>query len=154
MADKTLVLMVGGPGAGKSTIMKKLFSELPVVDCDSIKATHQDYDPKNPSGVHEWSQQECAKAVVANISKAESFVYDSTGTNLERMTLYINMAKAVGMKVLAVLVTCDVEIAAKRNRERDRVVPEKMLRERFARLGETWAVIKSMVDEYKVVENN
>ena len=56
MENKKVVFMLGSPASGKSTVAKKKYSDMVILDCDEIKKEHPDYDPKNPSLVHEWSR--------------------------------------------------------------------------------------------------
>lgn len=58
-----VIFMMGGPGAGKSTIRAKLFAGLPSLDCDVIKTTHADYNEKDPQALHSWSSVECETPV-------------------------------------------------------------------------------------------
>ena len=151
--NPTLVLMVGGPGAGKSTVRKAHFGDLPYVCADEIKATHPAYDPKNPMLVHSWSTREAVKQVLAKLAAGETFVYDSTGTNLGRMMTIINAARAAGHVVHAVLVSCPVETAVARNVARERSLAEYLVREIHAEVQEAWLVVQGAVDSAEVVAN-
>lgn len=47
-AAKTAIFMMGGPRAGKSTSIQSLLEEfdgITVLDCDSIKEEHPEYNP-------------------------------------------------------------------------------------------------------------
>lgn len=50
-----LTLTAGCGGAGKSTVMARMFPGLPVVDMDVIKEQLPGYDPLHPELVHEQS---------------------------------------------------------------------------------------------------
>jgi predicted kinase len=149
----TLVLMVGGPGAGKSTVRKARFGALPYVCADEIKATHPDYDPRNPMAVHSWSTRTAVQRVLGKLAAGETFVYDSTGTNLGRMLTIVNAARAAGHRVVAVLVSCDVETAVARNAARERSLAEYLVREIHTEVAEAWLTVRSMVDAATVVDN-
>jgi predicted kinase len=149
----TLVLMVGGPGAGKSYTRTQMFGDLPVVCADAIKATHPDYDPKNPMAIHSWSTQTAFRLVLAMLARHETFVYDSTGTNLARMMTIINTAKAAGVRVKAVLVSCSLEVAQERNAKRERSIDPEIVAEIHSEVREAWITLKGWVDEALVVDN-
>lgn len=153
MSNARLVVMVGGPGSGKSYVRSQLFADLPVVDCDSVKASHPDYDPKNPAALHAWSAAEAMRALLGYLSRGESVVYDGTGTNLERLATLVSVAHAAGMSVQAVLVTCSLATALQRNAARERTVPEHVVRMKHAQVGESWLVLRSMVDCWEVYDN-
>jgi len=148
-----LTLMVGGPGSGKSTVVRRLYADATVVDMDAIKATHPEYDPKNPGAVHAWSQQVAIRQAFRLISEAQSFVFDSTGTNVERLMTFIAAAHATGMKVEAVLVTCSIQTALRRNALRARTVPDELVIEKHAMVSAAWASVHALADRALVVEN-
>jgi predicted kinase len=149
----TLVLMVGGSGCGKTRVRKERYPDLAVVDCDDIKASHPDYDPKNPSALHEWSSREALKVMLTQIGCGFSVVYDSTGTNLDKLSMFATLARAAGMKVHAVYVTCSVETALRRNRARARSVSDAVVREKHAAAAMTWPVLRTLVDSAEVLVN-
>ena len=149
----TFVVMVGGSGSGKSTVRAARFSALPVVDCDEIKNERAEFDPKNPAGVHEWSSVEATRRLMAFVSRGESVVFDSTGSNVEKLAMFANVARAAGMTVVAVLVACEVETAIRRDAQRARTVGAAVVRESHARVWQAWPVLKAMVDRFEVVEN-
>lgn len=151
----TLYLMIGGPASGKSTIRShKIRPDIPVVDCDEILKTHHNYDPKNilPE-VHEWASLESKKEFCKRISEGGSFVYDSTGTNLEKMIYFINLAHSVGMKVKIIYVRCSLQEALKRNQARERTVPEHVLREKYSTINIAFDVLSGYADAAEVVNN-
>lgn len=148
-----LVLMVGGSGSGKSRIRREQYSALPVVDCDEIKKEHADYDPKNPSIVHDWSSEEATRRVLGFISRGEAVVFDSTGSNLEKLGMFASIARSAGMKVAAVWVTCSVEVAIARDAQRERTVGEAVVRAAHARVAMAVPVLRGMVDRFEVVNN-
>lgn len=150
----TLILMVGGSGSGKSTVRAERFATIPVVDCDEIKAEHPDYDPKNPAGVHDWSSREATRRLMGYVSRGESVVFDSTGTNLDKLAQFAGIARSAGMQVVAVYVTCDVETAIQRDAARPRTVGAAMVRERHAAVATAWPVLRTMVDKFELVVND
>lgn len=149
----TLTLMVGGSGSGKSTVRRERFPDVPVVDCDSIKVEHPDYDPKQPSTVHDWSSEQALRRVLAYLSRSESVVFDSTGTNLDKLLMLVNVAHSVGMNVHAVLVTCTVETAIARDAARERTVGETIVREKHRAVALAWPVLRALCDSTETVDN-
>lgn len=152
--SKKFVVMVGGPAAGKSTVAKQMYNDIPRIDCDEIKKEHADYDPKAPHIVHEWSSIEATRRVLANLSSNTPCVFDSTGTNAEKLSMFVSMAKAAGMTVEACYVTCSIETAIKRNAQRERTVDVNMLREKHAAVGSAWIIVKNLADTTIVVDTN
>lgn len=149
-----LVVMVGGSGSGKSTVRKDRFGAVPVVDCDEIKMEHPEYDAKNPAAVHEWSSEQATRRLMSYVSRGESVVYDSTGSNVEKLAMFANIARSAGMKVTAVFVTCAVETAVTRDAKRARTVGASVVREAHARVAMAVPVLRAMVDRFEVVNTD
>jgi predicted kinase len=95
-ATPKVILMVGGPAAGKSTIIARDYADMKAIDCDQFKPLIEGYDPKRPELVHEQSSIMCTRALFAALSGTESFVFDSTGTNAEKMVAIIKQAQSAG----------------------------------------------------------
>lgn len=150
----TFVVMVGGSGSGKSTVRAEQFAQVPVVDCDEIKREHADFDPKNPSTVHEWSSMEATRRLMGYVSRGESVVFDSTGSNVEKLAMFANVARSAGMTVVAVFVTCDVQTAIYRDAMRERTVGAAVVRESHARVAMAVPVLRAMVDRFEVVNTD
>lgn len=68
-----VIIMIGGPGAGKSFVIRRDFGDMDVLDSDQFKATHSDYDPKNPAALHAWSIEQLNRAFFAKVGSGESF---------------------------------------------------------------------------------
>ena len=146
--------MVGGPGSGKSHTRKQRFgTEYDVLDCDSIKANHPDYDPKNPSLVHEWSSLELGKLFHATIGAGRDFVYDGTGGNAEKYVHLIRLAQSLGYHVTVCYVRCPLIIALRRNAARERVVDESIVRDKHAVIETSFELISPHADTVTVVDN-
>ena len=151
------VFMMGGPASGKSTIRRRYFDDLMVLDCDSIKETHPDYDPKNPQALHAWSAAELKARVDALLNNGPasiSFVYDGTGSTAERYVNYIQRAKAAGYHVILVYVKVDIEVAIARNANRERVVPEHVVRDKHSLIATSFEIVSPHADRVMEVNNN
>jgi predicted kinase len=149
----TAVFMMGGPGAGKSYVRKREYPTLPVVDCDMFKAAHPDYDPSNPAALHAWSSQQCTKEFFRRLSGDDSFVYDGTGTNAEKMVDWMLKAQSAGFRVELVYVSCPLHTALRRNRERERFVPEHIVREKHEVVDTAFMICRGYADSVRVIEN-
>lgn len=146
--------MMGGPASGKSSAIAQLFPNVRVVDCDKFKVQHPDYDPKNPSGVHEWSQVQCGRALALVMSSGEDFVYDSTGTNAEKMVQMIQRAQELGYRTTVVYVQCSLKVALQRNAKRERTVEESIVRTKYSLIATSFDIVSRYADEVKVFNND
>lgn len=145
---------VGGSGSGKSFIARREFPGVEIVDCDAIKAEFPEYNPARPQDVHEKSSEEATRRVLNALSRSQSVVFDSTGTNVEKLAMFASAARASGYTVNALFVTCSLETAIARAEKRTRKVPMDMLREKHASVAGAWLVVRAFVDSARVIENN
>lgn len=124
---KEAVFLVGPPAAGKSTTRQKLYPNYPVIDPDEIKKTLPGYDPKNPSKVHMQSKILSRKYFEEMILGETSFVYDTTGGNEKRMIQEMEESRQNGFSIRILQVTCTLDECLKRNRQRERTVPDEIV---------------------------
>ena len=151
---KRMVIMAGISGAGKSTVAKRLFDGWKVIDCDELKKQCVGYDPKKPSLVHEESKRLEKLELTKAICGEENFVYDTTATNAELIVGLIKEAQSFGWTVEIVYVKVRLATALKRNANRERVVPEHIVREKNAVIAQSIEIISSYADKIKVINND
>jgi predicted kinase len=150
-----LVILMGLPATGKSTIGTIQFGESHrFYDCDSIKESHPDYDPKNPAALHVWSKGVLNEQIETLWNWPMNAVLDSTGTDAEKVGRQVMFAKAAGMKTRLLFVTVSQEVSLERNARRTRVVPEHVILEKAAQVTETFDLVRFMFDEVEVVDNS
>ncbi len=148
------IVMIGGPGAGKGYIVRRDFSDWDVLDSDTFKQSHPDYDPKNPGALHAWSTEELTRAFFAKIGSGEDFVLDGTGTSVERYATWMTQMKSAGYEIEIVYVKTTMKVALERNRNRERVVPESIVREKHGVVDMSFRILSDFADILTVVENN
>jgi predicted kinase len=142
----TAVFMMGGPGAGKGYVASRTW-DFPVLDCDAIKATHPDYDPKNPMEIHEWSRQELARKFYSQIGSGESFLYDGTGSNADKYVSLIEQAQNAGFHTVLHYVSCPLNVAIERNEKRSRTVLESIVRDKHSTISTSFKIVSKFADE-------
>lgn len=125
-----------------------------MVDCDEIKQSMPGYDPAHPELVHEESSRLSIREVYSRIGAGESFVYDSTGTNVEKLSSMINAAHMAGLEAVLVYVTAPLSVCLERNRSRDRHAPEEMLREKAAVIETVISQLSRIVDRTVVIDTS
>ena len=157
-----LVLMMGLPAAGKGYVGEQLFGNThQFIDCDSIKESHTDYNPAEPQVLHAWSQIVCAEQMMELFNNPTNAVYDSTGTDTDRMSNYIQMAHDAGMTTRLVFVDVSIETSINRNQNRviregqtvARVVPEIVIRNKAAQIYEAYNVVSQLTTDIQRVLN-
>lgn len=153
-ATKTVTFTAGAPGAGKGYIIERDYAELHVVDCDKHKQAHADYDPKNPGALHAWSSEMATKEFFSMLSGDDSFVFDGTGTDTAKLANFMNQATLAGFSTEVCYVKVSLATALKRNSERERVVPESLVREKFATIATAVDILSDYADTVRVVRND
>jgi predicted kinase len=83
----------------------------------------------------------------------EDAVYDSTGTNSERMVRYMALAQAAGMTTKLVFVVVELETSLARNSRRDRVVPEDVIRMKADDIATSFSICSEHAQTVQVIEN-
>jgi predicted kinase len=147
--------MAGAAGSGKSWARENDVDlvALPVVDSDDIKKEHPDFDPKQPHLIHEWSSVEATRRFYGKLADGESFIFDGTGTNAEKYISMINEAHRAGFNVAVVYVKVTLATSLKRNAERERTVPEYVVREQHSLLPFAIQIIRDAADNFRIINN-
>tara|TARA_R110000824_G_scaffold53386_2_gene147876 strand:+ start:340 stop:828 length:489 start_codon:yes stop_codon:yes gene_type:complete len=155
MIKPILHLLAGAAGSGKSYVRENILNlTCQVIDADEFKKQHPDYDPKNPSLVHEWSNIQAARAFNKALAKGETFIYDGTGTKTEKYLTMIEAAHTAGFEVSLTYVKVKLETSLKRNAERVRTVPEMIVREQHNALRYSIPTLSNSVDKFQIIEND
>ena len=149
---KTAIFMMGVPAAGKSTYVAKYLSDLLIVDCDKFKAEHPDYDPKNTGPLHAWSKTKSNALFADGLARGVDLVYDGTGTNYAALIKKIREAEMAGYATKLVFVTIPLAVSKKRNSERERVVAEEVLYEKYDAIEIAFEIVAKEVDAVEVID--
>ena len=156
--ENEVVFTMGLPGAGKSTALRELGIDETheILDPDAVKESHPDYDPKNPSALHDWSMQEIESRWIEEVlaSGEGRWVVDGTGTNAERMVRRMRQARSVGFHVVLLYVHVSLETALARNAARPRTVPEGIIHRKAADIETAFLITRDYADEIRIVEND
>lgn len=153
---KKAIFTMGLPGAGKSTVVNKLYSVdcFVVIDPDLIKEEMPDYDPKHPEVHHEWSKNQALIRQESAINEGKNLIIDGTGTNVEKMYAQIKMLQAQGYSVTLLYVEVRLETAIARNASRPRVVPEEIIREKWEFVETSFEILSKIADEVVRIKND
>lgn len=141
-------------GAGKTTVLNRLYPNVVINDCDKWKESHPDFNPKKPELVHEWSTVMQERERFQLLAKGETFAIDSTGKNIEKVARWINDAKFAGFKVHILYVRVKIETALARNAKRTRVVPLDVILEAAGMVETAYTVLSAYADSNEVIEND
>ncbi len=154
---KKAIMTMGLPGSGKSTALHNMNVNLAgfiLIDPDEIKKEHPNYDPNQPELTHEWSQQETMKRLAEAIENGQNLIIDGTGTNVEKMVYRIKHLQKNGYRVEVVYVKVTLETALHRNANRERKVPETVVREKAEHIDTAYEIIFKYANDTTVIEND
>ena len=149
-----MVFMMGLPAAGKTTVAEMAYEATHnFIDCDRVKESHEDYDPKNPQALYAWSKGVVADQLEALFQNPTNTVYDSCGGTPAKMIGLMDQARSAGMKVTLKFVVVDLQTSLARNERRDRNVPVEIVVKKATQVQAAFDQIKHHADQVFEVEN-
>ena len=116
------IILVGVPGAGKSTFYRQRFFNTHVrINLDMLKTRHRE-----------------KLLLGACIEARQRFVVDNTNVSIEDRARYIKRARPAGYRIIGYYFECPLEEALRRNRQRQgkERIPDGGVRHRFNLLEE------------------
>lgn len=102
--EKQIVIMMGYPGSGKSTIAKNI--------CQNENFVHIEGD------VYKTSTK-MIKVSLEHIKQNKSIIFDATNSSSKKRKEYVNIGKKYNYKVVCIHVSTSLETAYNRNKLRD-----------------------------------
>lgn len=153
-ADPVAVFLQGLPAAGKSSIVSAHFAGWHIIDADAVKASHPDYDPKNPAPLHEWSKRITATMTTEALQGRCAHILDGTGTDGDKLAVRIERARGFGFVTVLLHVRCRLETSLHRNANRERVVPPAVLVEKAGQVMAAFELARPRADLAVVVHND
>lgn len=166
------ILLGGGSGVGKSTMMDFLLKDfenrdipIVVIDSDKIKEKIPEYeeklksDKKNAASyVHDESSDISADLISKCISEGKNFIYDGTMKNLEKYKGIIQNARDNNYAVVAMVVDTSIDIARDRVyvrfKKTGRNVKDEDIVASHKGVSQVYPILKDMVDEYFLVDTS
>ena len=150
------IFTMGLPGSGKSTVANDRYpiGRMTVIDPDLFKEAHPDYDPKDPGVLHAWSNDKAEALLAETMASGTDMLVDGTGTNSEKMLRRMNDAKSFGYEIELLYVKVPMRVALERNANRERVVPEHIVRSKGRDISTSFEIIAPHADTVTIVENH
>ena len=150
-----MVFTAGAPGAGKTYTLHRLFGlenvemldAVDMLDLDSAMKRHPEYSEERPAELYgkidayNWANERVERRFQKMLRQPRKedgrgrFVcFDGTGTRVKRQIRRMREAREAGFDVVQLYVEVSLETALRRNQQRDRTVPEEVLKEYLDRL--------------------
>jgi len=102
--EKQIIIMMGYPGSGKSTISKNI--------CKNENFVHIEGD------IYKTSKK-MIKASLEHIAQNKSVIFDATHSSSKKRQEYIELGKKYNYKIVCIHVSTSLEVAYKRNKLRN-----------------------------------
>ena len=136
MKVKELIMLIGLPGSGKSTWAKKYKEENENVIIVSSDAIREELGLENTKEDNKICFDEVEKRTIKGMKNGFKVIVDATNLNYKKRMEFLKRVCPRGEEILstAVVIATSYKTCLKRNSERDRVVPEdviKRMRENF-----------------------
>jgi tRNA uridine 5-carbamoylmethylation protein Kti12 len=157
----------GAPGAGKTYVTRKLagvFSGLKQVNMDIIfkhLMTKKNLSWKMPpeEEPEREKQRQRSKELVAKQqqSYADSglgLLIDSTGRIYETIERIKNELESKGYETTMVFVNTDLETALRRNKERERTLPDKLIHKNYKIITQNLGRFQRLFNDVHIIDNS
>ena len=166
------IFMAGGPGSGKSYIAKNIFG-IPVdgvnISVQGLKTVNSDrefkfllkkygFDPKfldmyppgtfdDPGGMRDFAKELTKQRKLGYMDGKLGMIIDGTGHDFKKVKAEKEYLEKQGYDTYMVFVATSLEVAQKRNTQRDRVLPEKIVEK-------SWKATRKNLGAYKTLFKN
>ena len=149
---QTFYMMVGLPGSGKS-LTARTFPNAIIHSSDAIRA--ELLGDENRQDQQKLVFQTLHERVLNDLASGKNVVYDATNTNYKRRMEFlrqVNVMKLSDLRTVCAFLTTPYEECSKRNVNRERSVPESVIRRMYEKFdipmkAEGWDEIWVMGDE-------
>ncbi|MEM1170065.1 MAG: AAA family ATPase [Cyanobacteria bacterium P01_H01_bin.35] len=146
-----LIILIGLPASGKSTLAKKIVTRYPqcqLVSTDAIRGQLFGDEAIQGPWLQVWQQvqQQFHKAV----SQTSLAIYDATNAQRRGRREVINLARETGFShITGILLDKSLELCLERNKQRKRQVPEEVIMKMYRQLIDAPPSCEEGLDELK-----
>ena len=161
------IFFAGSPGSGKTYVARKLagsFQGLKQVNMDIIfkhLMTQKKLSWKMPpeEEPEREKQRQRSKELVAKQQQTYSesglgLLIDSTGRIYETVERIKNELEAIGYKTTMIFVNTDLETALRRNKERERTLPDELIHKNYKVIEQNIGRFQRLFDDVHIINNS
>lgn len=123
--------MVGLPASGKSTYAKELSEKTGAVICSSDALRKELYGDENEQGDSHKVFEILHKRIKEHLSNGQDVIYDATNISSKRRRHFLSQLSKVEYNKECVIMATPYEKCLENNRNRDRVVPEEVIKKMY-----------------------
>ncbi len=151
-----LIILLGIPGSGKSSIAKYLqseFQEYKIISTDAIRAKLFGNEAIQGPWLKIWNEveQQLQEAIITT----NTVIYDATNISRKQRKEIIALARSKGFtEIIGLWVNTKLEICLKRNQQRHRQVPEAIILNMYQQLREVPPSYEEGFDRLLYYQNN
>lgn len=150
-----MIFTMGAPGAGKSYIADREYGDTyNLIDADEFKEMLSSYDPDDPSACHEWSSRMADRLFGRALDEGGRWIWTRTGSTTEELIRDMLAAANAGFEVKLLYVRCSLETSLRRNRRRERTVPEDIVREKARTITDSFRAAREIADGAEIIDND
>ena len=142
LPDPAVVVLIGAAGSGKSVWAAEHYRRAEVVSSDDLRGVVGSGPADLAASADAFELLE--KIVAARVGRGLTTVVDTLGLDAARRTAWREAARAAGLPAVAVVLDTPGELCRRRNAERDRPVPARVLADQVRRVA---AVVDSLSTE-------
>lgn len=128
-------VLLGSPGSGKTTILKKLTSGLIEPRIVNVDKFTEFLNITDIMSVYDKSKMLSKNQMVLYLDNVLPLFIDTTGVNLTRLRNRINILEQLGYDYSAIIVNTSLETSLKRNANRKRVVNQRVVEDYYKRFN-------------------
>lgn len=144
VSSRTLVLLVGLSGSGKSTFARRHFGETETVSSDHLRSVVSDSSANQLASNDAF---DLARRIVSmRLARRRLTVFDATNLEAEYREPFVQIARRRGATPVAIVFDLGFRQCWERNRTRSNPVPNRVMRQQVRNLAHTLKMLPREVD--------
>jgi alkanesulfonate monooxygenase SsuD/methylene tetrahydromethanopterin reductase-like flavin-dependent oxidoreductase (luciferase family)/predicted kinase len=132
LPDPAVVVLIGAAGSGKSTWATAHYRRAEIVSSDDLRGVVGSGPADLDASADAFDLLE--RIVAARVGRGLTTIIDTLGLDADRRMAWLATARAAGLPAVAVVLDTPGAVCRRRNAERDRPVPARVLTEQVRRV--------------------
>ena len=128
---RKFIMMVGLPASGKSTVTKEISIQEKAVVHSSDSLRKELFGDENTNDKNEELFKELHNRIKTDLRAGKNVIYDATNINYKRRKAFLEELKNIDCEKICYLIATPYEKCLKQNNQRERKVPEHVIRKMY-----------------------